>query len=131
MHGAVIMKAFPMFRTILRYLRHGPVTNLYPAVPAKKTPLTRGHLIIEIEKCIFCGLCSIHCPADAIVASKLDRTWKIDRFRCIICGVCNDYCPKDCLHLVPEYIGPQTSPFSDTYTGPVPAPSIPEPSAVS
>ena len=112
------MGVFTITKMILKSLLQGPDTRRYPSVPAKKTPLTRGHLIIEIEKCIFCGLCSMHCPADAIMVSKPDRTWQIDRFRCIVCGVCTEYCPKDCLHLVPEYIGPQVTPLSDTYTGP-------------
>lgn len=112
------MGVFTITKMIVGSLLKGPDTRRYPAVPAQKMALTRGHLTIEIEKCIFCGLCSMHCPADAIIVSKPDRTWYVDRFRCIICGACTEYCPKDCLHLVPEYIGPQTGPLADTFTGP-------------
>ncbi len=114
------MGVFTITRMIIRSLLKGPDTRRYPAVPAKKTPLTRGHLGIEIETCIFCGLCSMHCPADAITVSKAERTWQIDRMRCIVCGGCIEYCPKDCLHLVPEYLAPQVGPMADTYTGPEP-----------
>jgi len=114
------MGVFTITRMIIRSLMKGPDTRRYPAVPAKKTPLTRGHLTIEIEKCIFCGLCSMHCPADAIIVTKAERTWYIDRMRCIVCGGCIEYCLKDCLHLDPEYLAPQVGRLADTYTGPEP-----------
>jgi formate hydrogenlyase subunit 6/NADH:ubiquinone oxidoreductase subunit I len=114
------MGVFTITRMILRSLLKGPDTRRYPAVPAHKTAQTRGHLIVEIEKCIFCSLCSMHCPADAIIISKPARTWHIDRFRCINCGCCTEYCPKTCLHMVPEYLGPRTESFAETFTGPEP-----------
>jgi len=114
------MGVFTITKMIVKSLVKGPDTRRYPAVPAKKTPLTRGHLIVEIEKCIYCGLCSMHCPADAIIVTKAERTWHIDRFKCIVCGGCTEYCPKDCLHLLPEYLAPQEKQQGDTYTGPEP-----------
>lgn len=117
----MIMKIFPIFRTILQYMRTGPVTHRYPSVPAKQTPATRGHLEFTIDTCIYCGLCRMHCPAQAIEVSKPDLTWQVDRFRCIICGACVDYCPKDCLTIVPAYLPPGTGPVIDRYQGTVKA----------
>lgn len=114
------MGVFTITKMIVQSLLKGPDTRRYPSVPAHKTAVTRGHLIIEIEKCIFCSLCSMHCPADAIIVTKPNRTWYIDRFKCVSCGACTEYCPKDCLHLVPDYLGPQTGPFAETFTGPEP-----------
>ncbi len=111
------MKIFPIFSTILRYIRYGPVTHRYPFVPAKTTPVTRGHLVFSIDDCIFCGLCRMHCPSQAIEVSKPDLSWQVDRFRCIICGACIEYCPKDCLAIVPEYLPPAAGQVVDRFKG--------------
>jgi ech hydrogenase subunit F len=103
-----------------------PATLMYPVKPAKQFERSRGMLVITIEDCIYCGLCSRHCPADAIVVSKDDRTWQVDRMRCIICAQCVDVCPKSCLALVPEYKKSVAKPpFVDFFQGP-PAPPKPE-----
>ncbi|HWQ66219.1 MAG TPA: 4Fe-4S dicluster domain-containing protein [Methanospirillum sp.] len=112
------MKILPIFRTILQYVVHGPVTIRYPFEPAKQTPATRGHLEITIEDCIFCGLCRMHCPSQAIEVSKQDRTWDLDLFRCIICGCCCEYCPKKCLSLAQTYSQPLQKQVTDHYLGP-------------
>ena len=112
------MKGFPIIKTILQYIRYGPATIRYPAEPAKQTPATRGHLKIKIEDCIYCGLCRMHCPAQAIEVSKPDRTWQVDIFRCIICGCCVDYCPKECLSLGQTYTKPMKNQRTDRYQGP-------------
>jgi formate hydrogenlyase subunit 6/NADH:ubiquinone oxidoreductase subunit I len=111
------MKAIPIFRTILRYLANGPATRRYPSVPAYHTPATRGHLVFNIDTCIYCGLCRMHCPAQAIEVSKPDLTWQLNRFRCVICGACIDYCPKDCLSLEPTYIPPSTEAVIERHQG--------------
>ncbi|PKL59150.1 MAG: 4Fe-4S ferredoxin, partial [Methanomicrobiales archaeon HGW-Methanomicrobiales-4] len=103
-----------------QYMVHGPATLRYPYEPAKQTPITRGHLVITIEDCIFCGLCRMHCPAQAIEVSKPDRTWKLDLFRCIICGNCVEYCPKSCLSLAQTYQQPLRSQVTETYQGAAP-----------
>lgn len=121
MHGAVIMKILPMFRSILWSLLHGPATIRYPAEPAKQTPVTRGQLVIAIEKCIFCGLCRMHCPAQAIEVKKPDLTWQLDRFRCVICGNCVEFCPTGCLAITQTYFKPTTGPVIERYQG-VPKP---------
>jgi formate hydrogenlyase subunit 6/NADH:ubiquinone oxidoreductase subunit I len=117
MYGAVNMKALPILKTILQYIKSGPVTIRYPAVPAKRTPATRGHLEIQIDDCIFCGLCRMHCPSQAIEVSKPDRTWQLDIFRCIVCSSCVEYCPKDCLVIRQTYSNPSQAPVKNLFQG--------------
>jgi len=111
------MQILPMFRAILRSMLHGPATIRYPAEPAKQTPATRGHLVFTIDTCIFCGLCRMHCPSQAIEVSKPALTWQVDLFRCIICGNCVEYCPKDCLKITPAYHPPAAGQVIDRFQG--------------
>jgi formate hydrogenlyase subunit 6/NADH:ubiquinone oxidoreductase subunit I len=111
------MKALPIFKTILQYMRNGPATIRYPSEAAKQTPATRGHLEIKIEDCIFCGLCRMHCPSQAIEVSKPDLTWQVDRFRCIICSSCVEYCPKNCLSIRQNYLPPSATQVVDRFQG--------------
>jgi formate hydrogenlyase subunit 6/NADH:ubiquinone oxidoreductase subunit I len=127
MHGAVIMKILPIFKFILQFMIHGPVTILYPAEPSKHTAATRGHLNITIEDCIYCGLCRMHCPAQAIEVSKPDRIWQLDVFRCIICGCCVEYCPKNCLSISPTYRQPLQKQVTERFQGTVPEEPVPGP----
>ncbi|WP_421909175.1 4Fe-4S dicluster domain-containing protein [Methanolacinia petrolearia] len=110
---------FTMAKRILKNLVGGPATLRYPFEPAKRYDASRGHIEINIDDCIFCGLCSKNCPADAIEVSKPDRTWEIDRFRCIICNSCVEACPKDCLSTSNVYKEPVLSgPVKDKVIGP-------------
>lgn len=121
MYGAVItMKAGIMALTVIKTLLKGPSTIRYPYQPAKVTPITRGHLTIDINDCIFCGLCRMHCPADAITVSKPERTWELNQFQCVICGCCVSYCPKDCLSIEQTYLPPAVSATHMKIIGPEP-----------
>lgn len=110
---------FTMAKRIAKNLVGGPATLRYPHEPAKRYEASRGHIQVNIADCIFCGLCSKNCPADAIVVSKPDRTWEIDRFRCIICNYCVESCPKNCLITSNVYSEPVfTGPVKVKKTGP-------------
>ena len=100
------MGFFQMMTAVVRTLFRGPVTRRYPAVPAKKTELSRGHVTIDPSKCISCGMCMKRCPADAIVVAREEKTWQIDRFRCVVCGSCVEVCPVQCLTMETAYIPP-------------------------
>ncbi|MBN1432917.1 MAG: 4Fe-4S dicluster domain-containing protein [Methanomicrobiaceae archaeon] len=118
---------FTMSKRILKSLASGPATLRYPHEPAKRYEASRGHIEINIDDCIYCGLCSKNCPADAIEVSKDDRTWEIDRFRCIICNSCVEACPKDCLSTSNVYLEPVFSgPLKDRSVGPEPEPEVKE-----
>jgi len=88
-----------MAKTIMRSLFQKPATLRYPFEPMPKDPLVRGHIAIDINDCIFCGLCAKKCPTHAITVEKSEKSWEIARFQCVLCGACTEVCPKKCLHM--------------------------------
>ena len=87
----------------LRSMATKPETLLYPFETKPAPHYLKGSVINAAEDCILCGICEKKCPADAIVVSKEERNWSIDRFRCVQCGACIDACPKNCLSMDPAY----------------------------
>lgn len=59
----------------------------------------RSHIVNNVMKCIFCGMCERNCPADAITVDRRSRTWRINLEACVNCGTCIDNCPRKCLSL--------------------------------
>lgn len=107
------MKSFTMAKTVTKNLVRGPATLMYPKRKRIFTRLTRGRVEIDIQKCIFCGICSKRCPTYAIVVAKDCKEWKIDRLKCCVCGLCVEVCPKKCLSMTSQY----TPPVRDKMTG--------------
>lgn len=95
-----------------------PETIQYPAQTKKAPEGLKGHISIEIEVCILCGICEKACPAHAITVEKAQNTWSIDRFRCVQCGSCVRVCPKSCLHMETTYASPATTKSTDSFTKP-------------
>ena len=91
------MRTMRFTRTALKNLFSPPVTRPYPEQPREYPERTRGHVEIDIDTCILCGLCSRKCPTGAITVNRAEKTWKIERFGCIQCGCCVETCPKKCL----------------------------------
>lgn len=87
----------------------------YPNVKNEYFDITRGHISIDIEKCIFCGLCSKKCPSKAIVVNRTDKQWQIDRLKCIQCNCCVESCPKKCLMMNKEHIKPTSENLIHSY----------------
>ena len=102
--------------TVLKNLVSKPVTTSYPAVPREYPERTRGHVEIEINDCIMCGMCMRNCPPNAITVDRAKGTWKIQRFDCVQCGYCVENCPKKCLKIVPGYPEPGAAKKEDEYT---------------
>jgi formate hydrogenlyase subunit 6/NADH:ubiquinone oxidoreductase subunit I len=77
-----------------------PVTQKYPFVPASVAENFRGKQVLDLEKCIGCGLCSRDCPAKAIemvdVGGKKRPMLYLDR--CVFCYQCADSCPRNVFH---------------------------------
>ncbi len=89
---------FDMLSTIFKNLGSKPATRAYPFEKREPFKDARGQISgIDIDACIFCGICNRKCPADAIVVNKAEKSWEIDQYRCIICGACTEACPKKCI----------------------------------
>lgn len=89
---------FEMLSSIFKNLGSKPATRTYPFEKREPFKNSRGQISgIDIDACIFCGICSKKCPADAITVNKAEKSWEIDQFRCVICGVCTEVCPKKCI----------------------------------
>ncbi len=102
------MGLFKIGKMVIRSLFSKPATLMYPIIPRIPTPLTRGHISIDINTCIFCGICSKKCPTGALVVNRAEKTWEIDRLSCIQCNCCVDVCPKKCLNMEGSYTQPST-----------------------
>jgi len=61
------MSIMKITKVVLRSVLSRPATRLYPFVKRPFFKNTRGHISIDIEKCIFCGICQKKCPSDAIL----------------------------------------------------------------
>ena len=74
-------------------------------IPAKKSakPASDGAAasgdgdLTCADSCVFCGLCTKACPADAIKVDRKAKSWEVDVDSCVKCGVCIEKCPKDSL----------------------------------
>ena len=75
----------------------GPPPSCTPSGRGRFTPITRGRIENDIDRCIFCGLCARRCPTYAIVVTKENKAWQIDRLKCCICNLCVEVCPVKCL----------------------------------
>lgn len=78
-----------------------PETVLYPFEVKKAPAGMRGRVNVELETCIFCGICQKRCPADAIVVDKAAKKWSVNDFNCVQCSACVQECPKKCLFMEP------------------------------
>ena len=104
-----------MWRSTMRNLFSKPATRLYPSVPANLADDTRGRVVYDMAKCIFCGLCERRCPTNAIIMDKANKRQSVSRARCISCGVCVENCPTDAIEMRPEYAPPATAPELHVY----------------
>ena len=105
-----------MWRNTLKNLFSKPATRLYPAVPANLAEDTRGRIVYNMDKCIFCGLCERRCPTNAIIMDKANKRQMVSRARCIACRVCVENCPTDAIDMRPEYAPPATAPELHVYS---------------
>lgn len=94
---------FDMLGNILKNVVSKPATRMYPKEKRETFKDVRGQIGIDIDKCIFCGICSKKCPANALKVDRNEKSWEIDHFNCIICGVCKEVCPKKCISTETNY----------------------------
>lgn len=102
---------FDMVKRVTKRLFGRPATRLKPREPFAAA---RGRLTIDVDQCIFCGMCQRKCPAQAIAVDRGAKDWTLDPYACIICGACVDVCPKKCLKLTGEWRGSAAEHVSET-----------------
>jgi formate hydrogenlyase subunit 6/NADH:ubiquinone oxidoreductase subunit I len=105
-------------KMILRSLFKKPATLMYPVIPREPGELTRGHIDIDLDTCILCGICQKKCPTNAITVDRTERTWSIQRMQCIQCSCCVEVCPKNSLVNAGTYTTPDVSKIVDTFEKP-------------
>jgi len=110
------MRLFTMTKTVTKNLLGGPATLMYPKVKRSFTAITRGRVENNINKCIFCGMCSRRCPTDAIAVTKDCKEWQIDRLKCCTCNLCVEICPVKCLSMENQYAPPISEKTEAIYT---------------
>lgn len=104
----------------LKNLFSKPATSNYPFEPATYPERSRGHIEIDIDSCIMCGMCQRKCPSSAITVDKATRTWSIERMGCVQCENCVAGCPKKCLSIKPGYTDPSAEKTVDSFSQPIP-----------
>ena len=97
------MGAFKLGKMTFGSLFKKPETVMYPIESKPQPAGLKGHIAIDVEGCILCGMCERSCSTDCITVDKQARTWTIDRLQCVQCGYCITVCPKKCLHMDPNY----------------------------
>lgn len=109
--------------TAIKNLFSKPATSQYPAVPKVYPDKSRGHVEINIDDCIFCGMCQRKCMSGAIKADRATKTWSIERMGCVQCQACVNACPKKCLTMAAGYTSPSAEKVVDSYSQPIPEPT--------
>jgi ech hydrogenase subunit F len=103
-----------MFKTIISSLFKKSATLPYPKEPKKTFPATRGHVEVDMEQCILCGMCQRKCPTGAITVDRAGKTWTIAAYDCCQCKSCVDNCPKKCLRMENTATAPMLEQVSRT-----------------
>ena len=87
-----------IFHLIAGNLRRGPETQRFPARQAPG-PAYRGHVAVDPDACLTCGICADVCVSAAIELRPAEESceWVYDPARCTFCGVCVTHCPADAL----------------------------------
>jgi ferredoxin len=87
-----------IFHLIAGNLRRGPETQRFPERQAPAAAY-RGHLAMDPDACVTCGICADVCVSAAIELRPAQDSceWIYDPARCTFCGVCVTHCPADAL----------------------------------
>lgn len=116
---------FEFLSVILKNAFQKPATRNYPAEVRAPYEKQKGHIVIDLPGCIYCGMCGRKCPTHAIEVKRADKSWSINRFRCIMCAACAESCPKKCLTMNGQYTAPAGAKTVDVFQ--MPDDAIPKP----
>lgn len=104
MYGTGLLKGMAI---TLKHLFSRKLTIQYPEQMPELHERYRGHLYLEFEKCIVCGICTKTCPngvlsledaRDENTKKKKLLSYTIDHQYCMFCNLCVEGCPGHCLH---------------------------------
>ena len=98
----------PSIRAVKEVFKALPdcVTIKYPYGPPAHVPEgLRGKPLIDHEKCIGCGACTLVCSSGAasMTENSEGRTININLGKCIFCALCADSCPTGAITLTKEF----------------------------
>ena len=113
------MGVFKLGKMTFGSLFKKPETVLYPIQTKPQPAGLKGHIAIDVEACILCGMCDRSCATGCITVDKAQHYWEIDRFQCVQCGYCITVCPKKCLSMDPNYAPASTVHAADRIYVPV------------
>lgn len=98
-----------MFRSKLKEaiicFKAGRVTLPYPFEPHDPAEGFRGHIEVDVEKCIGCAACANACPARLIEVYDEGeiRILEFNFARCTYCARCVEVCPENALISTKKY----------------------------
>ena len=95
-----------MLQRVLANLLSKPATRPFPRTSREPAVGYRGAVEFEQENCVFCGACSLRCPANAITVDRAAKRLTFDLFKCIHCACCAEACKRGCVQLRPAYHPP-------------------------
>ena len=101
-YAAPALKKSEVILTVVQKEGKPEVKKEVAAISTSKSAFSmddRSHIVNNVMKCIFCGMCERNCPAGAITVDRRNRTWRINLEACVNCGTCIDNCPRKCLSL--------------------------------
>ena len=87
---------------VLRSLGGGRSTILYPFGPLEIPASFRGRVVVDIERCVGCGLCARDCPTGCLEVERQPGGGVRVALRydsCATCGQCEAGCRHDAIHL--------------------------------
>ncbi len=96
-----------LLQNIIQNVFGAPATREYPFVKRETFEGARGHITMDPNLCIYCGICAKKCPTNALAVDKDPKSWTLDPFKCIICNACVEVCPKKCIYMNKDHRAPQ------------------------